>query len=91
VQFEPIKPVLKAPGTKRLILKWDKLLSNVAFTVNLRRYKQCVFVRSAARRTALPAEFTDGLCFNVEQGKGQGLTFVHVRAQLEQLQNTFMR
>ena len=31
-------PVLKAPGTKLLKLKYDKLLSNVAFTFNLRRY-----------------------------------------------------
>jgi len=29
---------LKAPGTERLILKYDKLLSSVAFISNLRRY-----------------------------------------------------
>jgi hypothetical protein len=33
-----MKPVLKAPGTKRLKLKYDCLLSNVAFGFNLRRY-----------------------------------------------------
>ena len=38
VQVEPMKPVLKAPGTKRLNPKYDKLLSNVAFKFNLRRY-----------------------------------------------------
>jgi hypothetical protein len=69
VQVEPIKPVLKAPGTKRSKLKYDEQLSTPAFKYNLHRYKQCVFVRSAARRAALPAEFTDGLCFTVEQGK----------------------
>jgi len=41
VQVEQMKPVLKVPGTssKRVKPKYDKLLSNVAFKVNLRRYK----------------------------------------------------
>jgi hypothetical protein len=38
VQVDPIKPKLKPPGTKRLKLKCDILLSNSAFKVNLRRY-----------------------------------------------------
>jgi len=38
VQVDPIKAVLKAPGTMRLKLKYDKQLSNVAFKFNLRRY-----------------------------------------------------
>ena len=38
VQVAPIKPTLKAPGTKRLKLKCDEPLSNVAFNFNLRRY-----------------------------------------------------
>jgi len=38
VQIDPIKPTLKAPGAKRLNLKYDELLSNVAFNFNLRRY-----------------------------------------------------
>jgi len=33
-----MKPKLKPPGTKRLKLTYDKLLSNVAFKSNLRRY-----------------------------------------------------
>jgi len=33
-----MKPVLKAPGTKRLELKCDELLSSFAFNFNLRRY-----------------------------------------------------
>jgi len=37
VQVESIKPPLKAPGTKRLKLTYDKLLSNFAFSFNLRR------------------------------------------------------
>jgi len=38
VQVDPLKPILKAPGTKRLKLKYDQLLSNLAFNFNLRRY-----------------------------------------------------
>ena len=38
VQVDPIKPTLKAPGTKRLKLKYDKLLSSFAFNFNLRHY-----------------------------------------------------
>ena len=38
VQVDPIKPVLKAPGTKRLKVNCDILLSNFAFKFNLRLY-----------------------------------------------------
>jgi len=38
VQVDPIKPKLKPPGTKRLKLKCDVLLSTFAFKYNLRRY-----------------------------------------------------
>jgi len=42
VQVDPIKPMLKAPGYKRLKLNYDRLLSillsNFAFKFNLRRY-----------------------------------------------------
>jgi hypothetical protein len=38
VQVDPIKPKLKAPGTKRLQLKCDEPLSSSAFKFNLRRY-----------------------------------------------------
>ena len=38
MQVVPIKPTLKAPGTKRLKLKYDEALSNFAFKFNLRRY-----------------------------------------------------
>jgi len=42
VQVDPIKPTLKAPGTKRLKLKYDELLSNFAFDFNLRRYNEAI-------------------------------------------------
>ena len=37
-----MRPVLKAPGTKRLKLKCYKQLSSFAFSFNLRRYKKAV-------------------------------------------------
>jgi hypothetical protein len=38
VQVEPMKSKLKPPGTKRLKLNCDVLLSTSAFTIKLRRY-----------------------------------------------------
>jgi len=40
VQVDPIKPTLKPPGTKRLKLKRDILLSKSAFKFSLRRYNK---------------------------------------------------
>jgi len=38
VQVDPIKPMLKAPGTERLKLEYDGTPSNFAFKFNLRRH-----------------------------------------------------
>ena len=38
MQLHPIKPKLKAHGTKRLKLKHEDLLSNLGFKFSLRRY-----------------------------------------------------
>jgi len=38
VHVDPIKPTLKPPGTKRLKLKYEKLVSNFDFNYSLRRY-----------------------------------------------------
>ena len=38
MQVNPIKPMLKPPGTKHLKLKYDELLSSLAFKFNFRRY-----------------------------------------------------
>ena len=40
VQIDPVKPMLKAPGTKHLKLKFDKLLSSFDYKFNLRRYTE---------------------------------------------------
>ena len=38
VLVDPIRTKLKAPGTMPLTLESDKLLSNLGFKLNLRRY-----------------------------------------------------
>ena len=38
MQVDPVNPTLKAPGTKRLKLKYYELLSISAFAFKLRRY-----------------------------------------------------
>jgi hypothetical protein len=38
MQVDPIKAMLKAPGTKLLKLEYDELLSSFAFKFSLRRY-----------------------------------------------------
>jgi len=40
VQIDPIKPMLKPPGSERLKLEHLKLLSNFGFNFNLRRYTE---------------------------------------------------
>ena len=42
MQVDPIKPMLKAPGTERLKLEYDELLSTFAFKFNLRRYTKVI-------------------------------------------------
>jgi hypothetical protein len=44
VQVDSIKPVLKAPITKRLKLKIDGPLSSFAFKFNLRRYNKEIVI-----------------------------------------------
>ena len=38
MQVDPMKPTLKAPGSQRLKLIRDRLVSSLAFKSNLRRY-----------------------------------------------------
>ena len=47
MQVDPIEPTSKAPGTKRLKLEYDKLLSSFAFKFNLRRYTELLLTRGA--------------------------------------------
>jgi hypothetical protein len=52
VQVDPIKSKFKAPGTKRLKLKYDERLSSFAFNFNLRRYSTGLGGMSDLRREA---------------------------------------
>jgi len=58
VQVDPIKPTLKAPGTKRLKLEYYKLLSSFAFKFNLRRYSWGGGASSTARWSPCPTSST---------------------------------
>ena len=51
MQVDPIISTLKAPGTKRLKLEYDKPLSKIGFNCNFRRYKE--------DQTAYPAAVLD--------------------------------
>jgi (p)ppGpp synthase/HD superfamily hydrolase len=66
VQVDPIKPTLKAPGTKRFKLEYVELLSSFAFNVKLRRYTkeevECCFDLLRAVHTMyrpVPGEYDD--------------------------------
>jgi hypothetical protein len=65
VQHDPIKPKLKAPGTKRLEPKYVGPLSNFAFKFNLRLYS-VVTNLDEARRTSHNA------VLDVRRGPGAG-------------------
>jgi hypothetical protein len=69
VQVDPIKPLLKPPGTKQLKVKYYKFLSSFAFKFNLRRF-------SWGRRSPTAAS-------RITRRRRQGLTLVHFLAQLE--------
>jgi hypothetical protein len=55
VQVDPIKPTLKEPGTVRLKLKYEELLSNCGFKFNLRRYSKEAIEEAQAAALALRA------------------------------------
>ena len=52
MHFDPIKPTLKAPKTKRLKLKSDESTSNFAFKFTLRRYNKAAALSAAADQQA---------------------------------------
>ena len=50
MQVDPIKPTLKALGTKRLKPNYDEPPCNFAFTFILRRYSEVCEARAAAAK-----------------------------------------
>ena len=72
MQVDPIKPTLKAPGAKRLKLKYEEPLSKIAY--NLRRYTLAV-PGTPPREGGAAAVPRSG------PTPGQGLTLVPISAQ----------
>jgi hypothetical protein len=68
VQVDPIKPILKPPGTKHLKVKCDELPSSLAFKFNLRRYNKAIVF----------SQYTSMI--EIVEWR-QGLTLVHFSAQ----------
>jgi len=88
VQVDPVKPTLNAPGTQRLKLKDDRPLSSYGFEINLRRSTKVSASDAAASNNG--PEFLDDDHRLLLRCSRQGLTLVHVIAQLVQLQDTFI-
>ena len=59
VQVPPIKPTSKAPGNKRLKVKYDETLSIAAFKFNLRRYSSAARSSQSSSLTASRSRWTE--------------------------------
>jgi len=74
VQVEPMKPPLKAPGTKRLKAHYDEPPFNFGFKFNLRRYTGCtaraIHARHLRGRGGVPA--VDGQRVRARGGRRRG-------------------
>jgi len=79
VRFEPMKPTSKPPGTKRLKVKYDTVLSTFAFNFKLRRYIEAerISVDHVARDTSAVA----GRGLHSFQFQPNLSSFVHYTAQ----------
>ena len=73
MQVDPIKPTLKAPGTKRLKLKYEKLLSSFVFNFGLRRYSPEQLALDAARKKRAAAAAAAALASESHGSPGRGL------------------
>jgi hypothetical protein len=78
VQIDPIKPTLKASGTKRLTLKSDEPLSNVAFKFNLCRYNEAT---AAAVAPLLQRAWRGKRGRDAARSRRRALTFVSDRVR----------
>jgi len=58
VQVDPMKPNLKSPGNKHLILQCDRLLSTFAFKFDLRRYTLDSTPRRRLRRGRITSKLS---------------------------------
>jgi hypothetical protein len=65
-----MKPMLKAPGTKRLKLNYDELLTNVAFNIRLRRYTRGGDLSDRAFVRADPRDVRETLALVIDAAWG---------------------
>ena len=72
VQLDPMKVTVKAPGSKRLKLKCEELLSNVAFNFNLLRYTAVIANAGQAPVPEPPVPVAIGVPFNALGSPGRG-------------------
>jgi len=70
VQVDPIKPALQPPGTKRLKLEHDEMLSKFTFKSNLRSFNQAELWLGASPDGLIAAPATTG----AEAGHGDAAT-----------------
>jgi len=66
LQVDPVKPMLKPPGTKRLSLKYDILLSSRAFIMYLRRYNEQYYEVGRCRLIVLKPVFKASMASALE-------------------------
>ena len=87
MQVDPIKPRLKAPGTRRLKLQYDELLSTFAFKFDLRRYTKGSGDKEKGTNVESPRTKHHHHHTGSKTGPGdamwRGCTPVHFSAQLE--------
>ena len=69
MQVDPIKPNLKAPGTKRLKLQFDALLSNSGLKFNLRRYAKRGVEAFAEAMLVIPKTLAENSGYDAQAGE----------------------
>ena len=83
MQVDPIKPMLKAPGTRRFKLHYVKLHSDYAFKCYLRRYNKVLDELIESQPAALAGHIPDVVAFCVEVAQAPGLATVTRRRALD--------
>ena len=64
MQIDPVRPVLKAPGTKRLKLKYNETSLNFAFKFDLRRFVKANMTAALASEHGAVASLVGGAAFD---------------------------
>ena len=80
MQLDPIKPMLKPPGNKRLKLNCDMLLLKSAFKFNLRRYIKDALENACSQYPKLEGRFAQvsGMAYTFDAALPAGARVVSV-------------